>query len=155
MGTVTETPARGMNSRFAWTVLQGNDEFLRRGTRSTPTGRGGLRCASRATVSIGFAPAEADRLIGVWCVPPTIPLASRNRNLKNARTIDSPFGPESLRRLPLQPPSDSFRAWINVHSRVHEREKSESQKINGTRNVRSLDFRGHIGVSPKRPNAGG
>ncbi len=30
--------------------------------------------AVRATVSTSFVPAEADRLIGVWCVPPvTIP----------------------------------------------------------------------------------
>ncbi len=129
--------------------VQGNDELLRRGTRSTPTSRGGQRDAVRATVSTSFVPAEADRPIGVWCVPPVINPVWRNRNLKRTRN-PRPLRSKSSRRLPLQPHFDSD--W-SVDQRLlagPRRESQKSQKIIGTRNVRSLDIRGHIGVSPER-----
>ena len=41
--------------------------------------------AVRATVSTSFVPGEADRPIGVWCVPPVTSPACRNRNRKLTR----------------------------------------------------------------------
>lgn len=92
---ITETPAfslrtRGMNSCFAWTVFRVTMSFYgvahdRLLLASSDGSRGGLRSAIRATVSTAFAPAEADRQIGVWCIMPGSLLVCCNRNVKRSR----------------------------------------------------------------------
>ena len=57
-----------MNFWYEWTVLQGNDELLRRGTRSTIRFVEDRGNAVRVTVSTRYMRAGADRLIGVWCI---------------------------------------------------------------------------------------
>ena len=77
---------------ISWECLdgvQGNDEFLRRGTQSTyartsDESRGGSRYAIRATVSTACAPPEADRQIGVWCITQALTWTC-NRNVKRSR----------------------------------------------------------------------
>ena len=86
---ITETPISGMNSPFCLDGVQGNDELLRRGTRSTyapmsDESRGGSRYAIRATVSTACAPPEADRQIGVWCITQALTWTC-NRNVKRSR----------------------------------------------------------------------
>ena len=71
---LTETPACGMNSRNEWTVFRETMSFYGVAHDRLPRVVADSETAVRATVSTSFVPAEADRLIGVWCVPPvTIP----------------------------------------------------------------------------------
>ena len=73
-----------MNSRYAWTVFRetrsfygvAHDRLL--GVVDSET--------VRATVSARFALAGAERLIGVWCVPPVTSPACRNRYPKRPRS---------------------------------------------------------------------
>ncbi len=63
-----------MNSRYAWTVFRETMSFYGVAHNRLPRVVADRDAAVRATVSTSFVPAEADRLIGVWCVPPvTIP----------------------------------------------------------------------------------
>ena len=98
--TITETPARGMNSRIAWTVFRETKSFY--GVAHDRLSRvvGDSVTAVRATVSTSFVPGEADRQIGVWCV--------RRKRFRHdatatgtARAIDNRIGPESLRTAPV------------------------------------------------------
>jgi len=52
--------------------------------------------AVRATVSTSLALAEADRQIGVWCVPPANRSAKRNRTLKRTRSPEAASIPSLL-----------------------------------------------------------
>ena len=51
----------------------------------------------RATVSASFVPTEADRPIGVWCVPPVTTPAYRNRNPLQPRVNSTWSGAKSTR----------------------------------------------------------
>ena len=71
---LTETPACGMNSRNEWTVFRETMSFYGVAHDRLPRVVADSETAVRATVSTSFVLAEADRQIGVWCVPPvTIP----------------------------------------------------------------------------------
>ncbi len=71
---LTETPACGMNSRNEWTVFRETMSFYGVAHDRLPRVVADRETAVRATVSTNFVLAEADRQIGVWCVPPvTIP----------------------------------------------------------------------------------
>ena len=104
--TITETPACGMNSRNEWTVFRETMSFYGVAHDRLPRVVADRETAVRATVSTSFVPAEADRQIGVWCVPPVAIPVWRNRNLKRSRNPE-PLRPESPRRHPLQPHFDS------------------------------------------------
>lgn len=68
--TLTETLACGMNSRNEWTVFRETMSFYGVAHDRLPRVVADSEAAVRATVSTSFVPAEADRQIGVWCVPP-------------------------------------------------------------------------------------
>ncbi len=71
---LTETPACGMNSRNEWTVFRETMSFYGVAHDRLPRVVADSETAVRATVSTSLVLAEADRQIGVWCVPPeTIP----------------------------------------------------------------------------------
>ncbi len=82
---LTETPACGMNSRNEWTVFRETTSFYGVAHDRLPCVVADSETAVRATVSTSFAPAGADRQIGVWCVTPVDNPACRNRNLKRSR----------------------------------------------------------------------
>ena len=137
---LTETPACGMNSRKEWTVFRETMSFY--GVAHERLSGVG------ATVSASFMLIEADRQIGVWCVPPVANPVWRNRNLKRT-SIPELIRSESSRRLPLQPQFDSDKS---VDPRALTRPRGLSQKnrkIIGPIAVCILDIRGHIGVSPE------
>ncbi len=75
--TITETPACGMNSRNEWTVFRETMSFYGVAHDRLPRVVADRETAVRATVSTSFVPAEADRPIGVWCVPPVTTPACR------------------------------------------------------------------------------
>ena len=71
---LTETPACGMNSLIAWTVFRETMSFYGVAHDRLLRVVADRETAVRVTVSTNFVLAEADRQIGVWCVPPvTIP----------------------------------------------------------------------------------
>jgi hypothetical protein len=95
-----------MNSRNEWTVFRETMSFYGVAHDRLPRVVADRETAVRATVSTSFVPAEADRPIGVWRVPPVTNPVWRNRNLKRTRN-PRPIRSESSRRLPLQPHFDS------------------------------------------------
>lgn len=137
---LTETPACGMNSRKEWTVFRETRSFY--GVAHDRLARVG------ATVSASFLLIEADRQIGVWCVPPITNRGWRNLNLKRTRSPE-PIRSVSSRRLPLQPYFDSDRS-VDPRALTRPRGLSqENRKIIGPIDICILDIRGHIGVYPE------
>ena len=89
-----------MNFRYEWTVLQGNDELLRRGTRSTHLSRGGQRqrrsCHSLDSLHVGQG-RPSDR----GMVHPPVPDREMEPQVEAHAQSKSCFGPESSPRHPL------------------------------------------------------
>ena len=76
--SITETPACGMNSRNEWTAFRETMSFYGVAHDRLPRVVTDRETAVRATVSTSFVLGEADRRIGVWCVPPvTIPVCRK------------------------------------------------------------------------------
>ena len=127
--------------------VQGNDELLRRGTRSTPTSRGGPRdcrpCHSLDQLRAGRGRPSDRGLVRPAGNHSGLPQTAT----RNARAIQSRSSPSLLAGTRYGRTLTRPGAWISVYSRVHGGRVKKSQKINGTRNVCSLDIRGHIGVS--------
>ena len=145
--TLTETPACGMNSWNEWTVFRETMSFHGVAHDRLLRVVADRDAAVRATVSTSLVPAEADRPIGVWCVPPVTNPVWRNRKMKRSRNPENRFGLESPRKGTRNcQASTRPGAWINDYSPSNEKGSQKSQEINGTRKVRSLDIRGHIGV---------
>ena len=68
-----------MNSRYEWTVFRETMSFYGVAHDRLPGVVTDREPAFRATVSTSLVPAEADRPIGVWCVPPENSPAWSNR----------------------------------------------------------------------------
>ena len=103
-----------MNFWYEWTVLQGNDELLRRGTRSTHSVVEDSDNAVRVTVSTRFTRVGADRQIGVWCIRRS-PAGRWNRKLKRTRN------PRAVSVRLFSPAPDPAERWLasRNHSQRH------------------------------------
>ena len=142
-----------MNSRNEWTAFRETMSFYGVAHDRLPRVVADRETAVRATVSTSFVSGEADRRIGVWCVAPvTIPARRKPEleTLAQSRTASAQVSSQT----PVQMHFGSHRSVEQRRFAHPRRESQKSQKIIGAMNVRSLDIRGHIGVSSTRAMQG-
>ena len=77
-----------MNSRYEWTVYRETMSFYGVAHDRLSGVVADRQTVVRATVSPGFVPDGADRPIGVWSIPPTMALARKATETRNARAFD-------------------------------------------------------------------
>ena len=105
-----------MNSRYEWTVFRETMSFYGVAHDRLPGVVTDREPAVRATVLTSLVLAEADRPIGVWCVPPVTSPAGRNRNLKRTRNPKAASIPRLLAGTRCSRVSTRPGAWSSVYS---------------------------------------